>query len=112
MGLPSLRHPRLSTNLRRLPLVLGLQVNSPDRQRRGLGQARHLRISSDCHHHSHRRLTLDRRNSLILRSSRVLPSSAGPDSEFLQISHAPQGCALVLRRRPHPKLLPIRTVWS
>ena len=111
MGLPSLRHPRLPTNLRRLPLVLGFKVNSPNRQRRSLGQARHLRTTSDCRYHSNRRLTLDRRNSLILRSSRVLPSSAGPDSEFLQISHAPQGCALVLRRRPHPKLLPIRTVW-
>lgn len=111
MGFPSLRHPRLSTNICCLALVLGLQINGPDRQRRSLGQARHLRTSSDCHHHSSRRLTLDRRNNLILRSSRVLPSSAGPDSEFLQISHAPQGCALVLRRRPHPKLLPIRTVW-
>ena len=112
MGLPRLRHPRLPTNLRRLPLVLGLQVNSSDRQRRSLGQARHLRTSSDCHHHSHRRFALGRRDSLVLRSSRVLPSSAGPDSEFLQISHAPQGCALVLRRRPHPKFLPIRTVWA
>ena len=110
MGLPSLRHPRLPTTLCRLTLVLGLQTYGADRQRRSLGQACHLRTSSDRHHHSYRRLTLDRRNSLILRSSGVLPSSAGPDSEFLQISHAPQGRALVLRRRPHPKLLPIRAV--
>ena len=80
MGLSCLRHPRIPTNLRCLPLVLGLPINSPDRQRHRLGQARYLRTSTDRHHYTNRHLALGHRNSLTLRPSGLLPSSAGPNS--------------------------------
>lgn len=110
MGLPSLRHPRIPTDLRRLPLVLGLPVNKSDRQWHSLGQPRHLRPSADRDRYTHRCLTLDHRHSLIPWSPRLLSSSAGADPKFLQIDHAPQDCALVLRYRYYPKLLSIRTI--
>ena len=110
MGLPRLRDPGIPTNLRRLPLVLGLPIDEPDRQRHSLSQPRHLRPSSDRNRYTHRYLTLGHRRSLISWSPRLLSSSTRTDPEFLQIGHAPQDCALVLRYRSHPELLPIRTI--
>ena len=110
MGLSSLRHPRIPADLRRLPLVLGLPVNRPDRQRHSLSQPRHLRPSTDRDRYTRRYLTLGHWRSFIAWSPRLLPSSARPDSEFLQINHAPKDCALVFRYRCHPELFPIRTV--
>lgn len=65
MGLPGLRHPRISTNLRRLPLVLGLPINKPDRQRHSVGKPRHLRPSVDRDRYTHRYPTLGHRHRLI-----------------------------------------------
>ena len=110
MGLPRLRHPRIPTDLRCLSLVLGLPAHSPDCQRHSHRQSSHIWASIDRDYYAHCCLTLGHWNSLTLRSPRLLPSSARPDPEFLQVSHASQDCALVLRHRPHPELLPIRTV--
>lgn len=110
MGLPCLRHPRIPTDLRCLSLVLGLQAYSPDCQWHSLSQSGYLWTSIDRDHYAHCCLALGHWDSLTLRSPRLLPSSARPDPEFLQVSHAPQDCALVLRHRPHSELLPIRTV--
>lgn len=110
MGLPSLRHPRFPTNLRSFPLVLGFPIDEPDRQRHSVGQPRHLRSFTDRNRYAHRHLTLGHRHHVIPRSPRLLSPSARPDPELLQIGHAPQDCALVLRHRHHPEFLPLRTI--
>lgn len=110
MGLPSLRHPRIPTNLRGFPLVLGFPIDEPDRQRHRVSQPRHLRSFTERNRYAHRHFTLGNRHRFIPWSPRLLSPSARPDPEFLQISHAPQDCALVLRHRHHPKLLPVRTI--
>lgn len=112
MGLPSLRHPGIPTNLRCLPLVLGFPIDKPDRQWHSVSQPCHLWSSTDSNRYAHRYLTLGHRHRFIPWSPGLLSSSARPDSEFLQIGHAPQDCALVLRYRHHPELLPIRTIWT
>ena len=110
MGLPSLRHSRISANLRSFPLVLGFPIDEPDGQWHSVSQPRHLRSFTDRNRYAHRHLTLGHRHHVVPWSPRLLSPSARPDSELLQIGHAPQDCALVLRHRYHPELLPICTI--
>ena len=110
MVLSSLCHSRIPTDLRGLPLVLGLPINSPDHQRHSLCQTSYLRASVDCDNHADRRLSLGHWHCFTHGPSRLLSSSTRPDPEFLQISDAPQDSALVLRYCTHSELLPIRTI--
>lgn len=110
MGIPSLRDPGITTNIRGFPLVLGFPIDEPDCQRHSVRQPCHLRSSTDGNRYAHRHLTLGHRHYSVLWSPRLLPPSARTDPQFLQIGNAPQDCALVLRHRHHPELLPIRTI--